>query len=76
MKTCFLSITDFQKPLNLGADMSMYSLTKYMNGHADVIMGAVVLNDEKLYEELKFMQNGEYYLHIIYTYLNYNKRYK
>lgn len=48
----------FQKPLNLGADMSMYSLTKYMNGHADVIMGAVVLNDEKLYEELKFMQNA------------------
>ncbi|KAK7603442.1 hypothetical protein V9T40_003441 [Parthenolecanium corni] len=46
----------FQKPLNLGADMSMYSLTKYMNGHADVIMGAVVMNDETLYENLKFMQ--------------------
>lgn len=40
----------------------MYSLTKYMNGHADVVMGAVVINDEKLYEDLRFMQNGNYNL--------------
>lgn len=38
--------------------MSMYSLTKFMNGHADVIMGAVVMNDEKLYEDLNFIQRS------------------
>lgn len=48
----------FQKPLSLGADIVVYSLTKYMNGHADVVMGAAVLNDEKIYEELKFLQNA------------------
>ncbi len=48
----------FQKPLNLGADIVVHSLTKYVNGHSDVIMGAVVTNDDKLYEKLKFLQNG------------------
>lgn len=47
-----------QRPLDLGADVVMYSLTKYMNGHSDVIMGAAVMNDEALYERLKFLQNG------------------
>lgn len=47
-----------QRPLDLGADISMYSLTKYMNGHSDVIMGAAVMNDEALYERLKFLQNA------------------
>lgn len=47
-----------QKPLDFGADMSMYSLTKYMNGHSDVIMGAVVLNDDDLEKKLRFLQNG------------------
>lgn len=47
-----------QKPLDFGADVSMYSLTKYMNGHSDVIMGAVVLNDDNLEKRLRFLQNG------------------
>lgn len=48
-----------QRPLDLGADIVMYSLTKYMNGHSDVIMGAAIMNDEALYEQLKFLQNGK-----------------
>lgn len=47
-----------QRPLDLGADIVMYSLTKYMNGHSDVIMGAAITNDEALYERLKFLQNA------------------
>lgn len=47
-----------QRPLDLGADVVMYSLTKYMNGHSDVIMGAMVTNDEQIYEKLKFLQNA------------------
>lgn len=45
-----------QRPLDLGADFSLYSVTKYLNGHTDVVMGAIVMNDEKLYEKLKFVQ--------------------
>lgn len=48
----------FQRPLELGADMVTYSLTKYMNGHADVVMGSIAMNDEKFYETLKFYQNA------------------
>ncbi|MCP2520800.1 PLP-dependent aspartate aminotransferase family protein [Candidatus Aminicenantes bacterium AC-335-K20] len=47
-----------QKPLELGADIVLHSTTKYLNGHADVIGGALVTNSEKLYEELKFYQNA------------------
>lgn len=48
----------FQRPLELGADITYYSLTKYMNGHTDVIMGSVALNDDHLAERLKFLQNA------------------
>jgi len=48
----------FQRPLDLGADLSIYSLTKYINGHSDVVMGAIVTNNEELYEGLKFLQNA------------------
>lgn len=48
----------FQRPLELGADIVVYSLSKYMNGHSDVIMGAAIINDEKLYKELLFLQNA------------------
>lgn len=48
----------FQRPLELGADIVTYSITKYMNGHSDVIMGAIVTSDESLYERLKFLQNS------------------
>lgn len=46
----------FQQPLELGADLVWYSLTKYINGHSDISMGALVTNDEKLYENLKYHQ--------------------
>lgn len=48
----------FQRPLELGADAVLYSLTKYMNGHSDVIMGAIVTSDKELYEKLQFLQYG------------------
>jgi cystathionine gamma-lyase len=47
-----------QKPLELGADIVMYSLTKYMNGHSDVIMGAAITHRDDLAEQLRFLQNG------------------
>lgn len=48
----------FQQPLKLGADIVVHSTTKYMNGHSDVIGGAIVLNDEDAYESIKFYQNA------------------
>ncbi|XP_037106031.1 cystathionine gamma-lyase-like isoform X1 [Syngnathus acus] len=48
----------FQRPLALGADICMYSATKYMNGHSDVVMGLVSVTREDLYERLKFLQNA------------------
>ncbi|CAB1324511.1 unnamed protein product [Coregonus sp. 'balchen'] len=48
----------FQRPLALGADICMYSATKYMNGHSDIVMGLVSVNDEDLYERLRFLQNA------------------
>ncbi len=47
-----------QQPLNLGADLVHHSATKYIGGHSDVVIGAVVVNDEKLAEELAFIQNS------------------
>jgi cystathionine gamma-lyase len=47
-----------QNPLDLGADIVMHSVTKYLGGHSDVIMGALVMNDEKLHQELAFIQNS------------------
>ncbi len=48
----------FQKPLELGADIALHSTTKYINGHSDSVGGAIMLNDEKIYEKLKFNQNA------------------
>lgn len=50
----------FQRPLELGADISVYSLTKYMNGHSDVIMGAAIVNDDELHTRLRYLQNGRW----------------
>ncbi|UPL48280.1 cystathionine gamma-synthase [Hymenobacter sublimis] len=47
-----------QTPLELGADMVMYSLTKYMAGHSDTVMGAVIVNNDELHERLSFYQNA------------------
>jgi cystathionine gamma-lyase len=49
----------FQKPLDLGADISVYSVTKYLNGHTDVCMGAVCFNDDALFPRLRYLQNSE-----------------
>lgn len=48
----------FQKPLTLGADIVVHSVTKYLNGHSDVVMGVACGNDEELYTKLKFLQNS------------------
>ncbi len=47
-----------QLPLDLGADIVVHSITKYLSGHSDVIMGAIVLNDEELADQLFFIQNS------------------
>ena len=48
----------FQQPLKLGADIVVHSTTKYINGHSDVIGGALILNDQETYEAIKFYQNA------------------
>ena len=47
-----------QRPLDLGADIVMHSLTKYMGGHSDVVMGAVICKDDAIAEKLFFIQNS------------------
>ena len=48
----------FQNPAELGADLVVHSVTKYINGHSDVVMGVVCTNDEDIYKQLRFTQNG------------------
>jgi cystathionine gamma-lyase len=48
----------FQLPLSLGADLVVHSVTKYVNGHSDVVMGFIGGNDKELYTKIKFLQNG------------------
>lgn len=48
----------FQRPLKLGADLVLHSTTKYIGGHADIVGGAICLNDRALYERLKYLQNA------------------
>ena len=47
-----------QRPLELGADIVMHSVTKYLGGHSDVVMGALVTNDESIAEEMYRIQNS------------------
>jgi cystathionine gamma-lyase/cystathionine beta-lyase len=47
-----------QNPIDLGADIVMHSVTKYLGGHSDVVMGALMLNDETLYKRLWFIYNA------------------
>ena len=47
-----------QKPLDLGADIVMHSATKYLGGHSDVVMGALVVRDKELADKLYFIQNA------------------
>lgn len=48
----------FQNPLKLGADIVLHSMTKYINGHSDVVGGCLVLNDNTLYKDLFRLQNS------------------
>lgn len=48
----------FQKPLDLGAHIVVHSATKYLGGHSDVIGGALVTNDERIHERMKFCQKS------------------
>lgn len=48
----------FQKPLDLGCDIVLHSMTKYIGGHSDAVAGCIVVNDEKLAEKIKFLQNA------------------
>ncbi len=47
-----------QQPLNLGADIVMHSATKYLGGHSDVVMGALIVKDKDLADRLYFIQNA------------------
>ena len=47
-----------QRPLDLGADIVMHSATKYLGGHSDVVMGALVVKDKGLADKLYFIQNA------------------
>ncbi|MEX2597219.1 MAG: cystathionine gamma-synthase [Salibacteraceae bacterium] len=47
-----------QTPMDLGAHIVMHSVTKYIGGHSDVVMGFLALNDDKLREDLAFIQNA------------------
>ncbi len=48
----------FQQPLSLGADMVVHSMTKFINGHSDVVAGMVVTNDDETAQRLHFLQNS------------------
>ena len=47
-----------QNPLDLGADIVMHSVTKYLGGHSDVVMGALITNSDELHEQLYFILNS------------------
>jgi cystathionine gamma-lyase/cystathionine beta-lyase len=47
-----------QNPMDLGADIVMHSVTKYIGGHSDVVMGALLVNDDELYKQLWFIYNA------------------
>ncbi|MBO4806960.1 MAG: PLP-dependent transferase [Paludibacteraceae bacterium] len=48
----------FQKPLGLGADVVVYSTTKYIGGHSDALGGSIVLNNEEYYKKIAYNQNA------------------
>jgi len=47
-----------QNPLDMGADIVMHSVTKYLGGHSDTVMGALIINDDELAKQLAFIQNA------------------
>jgi cystathionine gamma-lyase len=63
-RNCILAVDNtfcspyFQNPLDHGADLVVHSVTKYIGGHSDVVMGVVCTNSDDLYKRLRFVQNG------------------
>lgn len=63
-KNCILVVDNtflspyFQRPLSLGADIVVHSVTKYLNGHSDAVMGIAIANDDELINKIKFLQNA------------------
>ncbi len=63
-RNCLLAVDNtfatpyLQNPLDLGADLVMHSVTKFLGGHSDVVMGALVCKDDELAEKLYFIQNS------------------
>lgn len=49
-----------QRPLDFGVDIVLYSITKYMNGHSDVVMGAITTSNEEMYNKIKDIQKCKY----------------
>lgn len=49
-----------QRPLDLGADLVIHSVTKYLAGHSDLVQGAVLARDGKLFERVKYLQNASW----------------
>lgn len=47
-----------QNPLDLGANIVLHSVTKYLGGHSDTVMGAIILNDDEIAKRLEFIQNA------------------
>jgi cystathionine gamma-synthase len=47
-----------QRPLELGADVVVHSVTKYLGGHSDLVLGAIVTNDDELRDRLAFLENA------------------
>lgn len=47
-----------QNPLDMGADIVLHSATKYLGGHSDVVLGALIVKDKKVADELRFIQNA------------------
>lgn len=50
----------FQRPLTLGADIVMHSVTKYMNGHSDCVFGIACTNNDDIATRLRYHQNGKF----------------
>ncbi|XP_074611884.1 cystathionine gamma-lyase-like isoform X3 [Acropora palmata] len=48
----------FQRPLSLGADIVMHSVTKYLNGHSDTVMGVICADDDEICNKLRYLQNA------------------
>ena len=63
-KACLIAVDNtfaspyLQNPLDLGADIVLHSATKFINGHSDVILGAVIVKDQALADQLYFIQNA------------------